>query len=192
MRLRAVLVAIGGLSFIAMRAEAQSGKTLSAQGSFLYVGLSGDAYEGLNAGVGAEAQIRYNFPNPLSIGAGFQYSRHEFDEAQNIPDPLSLVGVFVEPRWVIRTSSLRLFPYVSARIAFLSQNATFDGEDVSASGTQINGGGGLLFAVSGNAVLDVGATFGAVSFGDYGEGAGEAGSGSNVVFRVGISMGLGR
>ena len=81
---------------------------------------------------------------------------------------------------------------MSARLAYLSQRATFDELTVSASGTQINGGGGLLVGLSANATLDLGATFGAVSFGNFSEGAGDAGSGSNFVVRVGLSIGLGR
>jgi hypothetical protein len=170
---------------------AQSGKPVSAQASFLYVGLSGSAYEGLQAGLGAEGQIRYNFPSPLSIGGGLQYSRHEFDEASGITDPLTLVGAFVEPRYVIRTGSDVLFPYLSGRLAYLKQSTKVSGATVSATGTQFNGGGGVLYGLTNNLLLDLGATFGAVSFGSFSGGGGKAGSGTNVVFRVGVSGGIG-
>lgn len=169
---------------------AQSGKPVSAQASFLYVGLSGSAYEGSQAGMGAEAQIRYNFPSPLSVGGGLQYSRHEFDQASGITEPLTLFGVFVEPRYVIRTSSDVLFPYLSGRLAFLKQSTRVSDVTVSATGMQINGGGGVLYGLTDNLLLDAGATFGAVSFGSFSGGGGRAGSGSNVVFRVGISGGV--
>lgn len=171
---------------------AQSSKPISVQASFLYVGLSGDAYEGSQGGLGGEAQVRYNFPSPLSVGGGLQYSRHEFNEASGITEPLILFGVFVEPRYVIRTGSAVLFPYLSGRLAFLKQSTQVSDLTVTATGTQINGGGGVLYGLTGNLVLDLGATFGAVSFGSFSGGAGEAGSGTNVVFRVGLSTGIGR
>jgi hypothetical protein len=187
---RTSIVATGLLLLsIASLSPAQSGKPVSAQASFLYVGLSGDAYEGLQAGLGVEGQIRYNFPSPLSLGGGLQYSRHEFNESSGITDPLTLFGVFVEPRYVIRTSSDVLFPYLSGRLAFLKQSTTVAGIDVSASGTQFNGGGGVLYGLTDNLLLDLGATFGAVSFGSFSSG-GEGGSGTNVVFRIGISGGI--
>jgi hypothetical protein len=186
-----VLCAVAAALSAPCTAGAQSGQPISLQGSFLLVGLSGDAYTGLNAGIGGEAQIRYNFPNALSLGAGPQYSRHSFSESEGIDAPLTLFGAFVEPRYVIVTSSPRFAPYVSARVAFLRQSTDFDELSVSATGVQLNGGGGFLVRLTSAANLDVGLTVGAVSFGNYSTGD-EAGSGTNYVFRIGLSAGIGK
>ena len=191
--MKEIVAAVTGCLLLSVPSSltAQSGKPVSAQASFLYVGLSGAAYDGVQAGLGAEGQLRYNFPSPLSVGGGLQYSRHDFDEATGISEPLTLFGVFVEPRFVIRTNSDVLVPYLSGRLAFLKQSTKVSGVSVSASGTQFNGGGGILYGLTSNLVLDLGATFGGVSFGSFSGGGGRAGSGSNVIFRVGISGGIG-
>lgn len=171
--------------------HAQSGTLWSLQGSALYVGLSGDAYEGLGGGIGAEGQLRYNFEKGWSLGGGLQFSTHSFDEGLSGADNLTLFGVFAEPRKVITTSSTRAFPYISARLAFLRQGTEVAGTSVSTTGLQINGGGGVLINVAPNTNLDLGMTLGAVSFGEYSTGI-EAGSGTNFVLRAGISIGLGK
>ena len=68
----------------------------------------------------------------------------------------------------------------------------------SASGAQVNVGGGVLLRVSPRVNLDLGATFGVINFGDakvtvpgFGSvNAGSAGSGQNMVVRFGVAVGL--
>lgn len=173
--------------------SAQSGTPVSLQASLLYVGLSGEGYAGSGGGIGAEGQVRYNFVNSMSLGGGLQYSRHSFPEGVNLDNPLTLFGVFVEPRYVIRTSSPKLAPYASARIAFLRQSTKVGNLDQSASGTQLNAGGGVLVALNALINLDLGVTFGSVRFGKYKQSVTgkDAGSGTNVVLRAGLSLGVG-
>jgi hypothetical protein len=89
-------------------------------------------------------------------------------------------------------------PYVSARFSLLKIG--FTGGDLSLSSTviQLNGGGGLLTRLSSRLNLDVGATFG---YNQLGSGTltsrssditspVESSSGSNVVFRLGLAIGL--
>ncbi|MBK8056855.1 MAG: outer membrane beta-barrel protein [Gemmatimonadetes bacterium] len=172
--------------------RAQSGTLWSLQASGLYVGLSGDAYSGLDAGVGAEGQLRYNFVNGWSLGAGVQASRHKFSEDFGLLEDLTLMGAFVEPRKVLPIGRSKVAPYLSGRLALLSQRTKVLGESVGATGLQVNAGGGLLFSLSPRANLDFGATVGAVGFGKYANVGSEAGSGSNFVMRVGLSLGLGK
>ena len=173
----------------ATAAGGQSGQLISLQGSALFVGLSGDAYEGVNSGIGAEGQVRYNFPGLWSLGVGLQYSHHSFAPSYGL-EPLSLFGVFVEPRRVIPMGK-SLAPYVSGRLAFLRQSTDNGAEKVSASGLQLNAGGGLLVRLGPSTNLDAGLTVGSVRFGTYSTGN-EAGSGTNWVWRLGLSHGIGR
>ena len=186
-----VLFIAGFLSTGATSASAQSGTRFSIQGSALFQGLSGDAYECFGGGVGAEGQVRINLENGRSIGAGIQYSRHSFEEGCGITAPLILVGVFMEPRLVLNLDATRAAPYASARLALLRQSTTVNGESSVATGVQLNAGGGILVVANERTNLDIGATIGAVQFGTYSNGN-DAGSGLNFVLRVGISLAVGR
>ncbi|MEP7348200.1 MAG: hypothetical protein ABI877_23240, partial [Gemmatimonadaceae bacterium] len=181
---------------------AQSAQKWSVQASGLYVGMFGKAYEGLKAGPGFEAQVRYT-PSVWSFGFGAQASQHKFDDPDLQGVDVTLAGAFFEPRRVIDVGSATAAPYVSARVAFLRQSADFDfnGETVSASasGAQVNAGGGVLVRLSPKVNLDLGATFGLINFSDVkvnvpGEGSvnvdGSSGNGSNLVIRVGLAIGL--
>jgi hypothetical protein len=181
---------------------AQSAQRWSLQASGLYVGVSGDVYEGLDAGGGAEVQGRYT-PGVWSIGVGVQASSHPVREAGLETETLSLRGAFVEPRRVFDLGWSRAAPYASLRLAWLEQaiDVRVDGTTLSAtaSGTQINGGGGLLVRLSPRVNLDVGATYGSIRFADGtltvdGVGTstleGTGGSGGNLVMRVGLAIGF--
>jgi hypothetical protein len=187
---------------LATTVGAQSSRRLSLQVSGLEVGVFGDAYEGLKSGPGFEAQLRFN-PSAFSIGGGFQFSHHGLTEEGLTGESVSLAGAFVEPRYVIDVHSDRLAPYASARLAYLRQALAIDdlGLEAHASGTQLNLGGGLLVRMTSMVNLDVGLTVGAIHFGDvevdesaFGSGtiSGTSGSGKNLVFRVGVAIGLGR
>ena len=201
-----ILIVAGGSALTLAAAPCalagQSAQRLSVQASGLYVGTFGEAYDGLKAGPGIEAQIRYT-PSAWSFGGGFQFSPHNLNVEDFGTEKVNLAGVFFEPRRVIDIGNSSFAPYVSARLAFLRQSADFevDGTNVKleASGTQVNGGGGILLRMSPNVNLDLGATFGLIHFGDVkaeipGQGSinvdGTSGNGQNLVIRVGVAIGL--
>jgi hypothetical protein len=186
------------LAAILMAAElrAQSAQAISLQVSGLYNGLYGDVFDNLNSGLGGEAQIRYT-PGALSLGAGAQYTVHSLDEP--FTEDAQLIGGFFEPRYRIYTGSNVVAPYVSARFSYL--NMAFSGDDlwVTSDFIQLNAGGGLLYRLGPRFNLDLGATFG---WNRLGEGsfnsrtrgrisAFSAESGTNVVVRLGLAVGLG-
>lgn len=174
--------------------EAQSAQAFSLQASGLVNGVFSGVLEGLQNGVGGEAQLRYT-PGALSVGAGFQFTVHGLDDRM---DNAQLYGGFLEPRYRIHAGSNVVAPYVSARFALLKVG--FTGGDLSLSSTfiQLNGGGGLLTRLSSRLNLDVGATFGYNRLGSgtlTSRSSGitspvESSSGSNVVFRLGLAVGL--
>lgn len=178
---------------------AQSAQRWSIQISGIGVGGGGDAFAGVSTGGGGEAQIRYT-PGSFSLGVGFQYSRHDFQDPQLTQKvPVKYYGPFAEPRYVIDVHSSKLAPYLSARLAWLSQSADFQEFAGSAkgSGFQVNGGGGVLVRLSDRINLDLGATFGSIHFGDYivKQGGSEigrvpGGNGTNFVGRVGVAIGI--
>jgi hypothetical protein len=174
--------------------EAQSAQPFSLQASGLVNGVFGDVFSGLQDGIGAEAQFRYT-PGALSVGAGFQFTVHEL---QGRTENARLYGGFIEPRYRIHAGSNVVAPYVSARLSVLKVG--FSGGDLSLSSTfmQLNGGGGLLIRLGSRLNLDVGATFGYNRLGNgtlTSKASGtaipvESSSGSNVVIRVGLAIGL--
>ncbi len=193
------LVAVLLLVAPAASLTAQSAQQFSAQGSLLYVSPSGDAYEGLKSGAGFEAQVRYT-PSAFSIGAGYQTSSHDIflDDFGN--RTAKIAGIFVEPRYVIDVGSSSYAPYIAARLAKLTQSAELEEYDIkmSASGTQMNLGGGVLVRMTPRINMDLGLTYGAIDFDDgeltwQGETIiveGTGGSGKNLVLRVGATIGL--
>lgn len=182
--------------------EAQTAQRFSVQISALGNTLFGEDFEGLKTGFGGEAQIRYN-PSAFSIGAGIQYTYHAVDlESLGINQPglsinSSLVGFFVEPRYVFDMGSDRAAPYISSRfsVSNLTLKADLDGNtaEVTDTGLTVNGGGGILVRMNQRTNLDFGATFGYKRLGVISSGTGEdsEGSGTNIIYRIGIAFGLG-
>jgi hypothetical protein len=174
--------------------EAQSAQPFSLQMSGLVNGVLGDVFVGLQHGLGGELQFRYT-PGALSVGAGFQFTIHELEERT---ENARFFGGFVEPRYRIHAGSNVVAPYVSARFAVLKVG--FSGGDLSLSSTflELNGGGGILIRLGPRFNLDLGATLGYNYLGS-GTLISDANdnpipvtsrSGSNVVARVGLAIGL--
>lgn len=177
--------------------RAQSAQAVSLQVSGLYNGLFGTVFQGLNNGVGAEAQIRYT-PGALSFGAGFQFTAHSYDNP-SFDENVRLYGGFVEPRYRIHTGSNVIAPYVSVRFSVLKMGFSGDDLSVSSNVIQLNGGGGVLYRIGPRLNLDMGATYGWNRLGEgtfdskqFGTLATFPGrNGSNVVVRLGFAVGIG-
>ena len=189
---------------IARTLEAQSAQAISLQVSGLYNGLYGDVFGAFKNGIGGEAQIRYT-PGALSVGAGFQYTVHGRKPSPPVdPEPVDarLYGGFIEPRYRIHTGSNVIAPYISARFSVLKPG--YEGGSLRFSSTfiQLNAGGGLLYRLGPRFNLDAGATFGynrqgggrltgVWSDGSPANQPVESDSGTNIVIRLGLAVGLG-
>jgi hypothetical protein len=174
---------------------AQSAQAISVQVSGLYNGVYGDVFDRIKSGYGGEAQIRYT-PGALSVGAGFQYTTHDFvGEVEDI----QFYGGFLEPRYRIHTGSNVLAPYLSARFSLLTVGFSGGDLDLDSSFIQLNGGGGLLYRLGSRVNLDLGATFGYDRLGSGtirrkstgGTETVEASNGTNLVLRFGFAFGIG-
>jgi hypothetical protein len=124
-----------------------------------------------------------------------QFSQHDLVGASN---PLTLAGVFLEPRRVFEASSARYAAYGSLRAAVFRQTISAEGLSGSATGGQLNIGGGVLIVASSSINIDLGATFGLLRFGEFNATFAEGGgitspsaSGTNFVLRAGLAIGLG-
>jgi hypothetical protein len=198
--IRSAVAATGAAILFVAESQAQSAQPISLQVSGLYNTVDGDVFDNLNNGFGAEAQIRYT-PGALSIGAGFQYTEHGRPPVGVNPPDVRLYGGFVEPRYRIHTGSYVIAPYLSARFSLLK--ASFEGGELSLSSTfmQLNGGGGLLYRLGPRFNLDVGATFGynrrsKGTLSSNGQPITDPpccapASGTNLVVRLGLAVGIG-
>ena len=210
-----VTLVVMALAATAPRAEAQSAQKWSIQGSLFSSTLFGDnpIFQNVEAGAGFEIQFRWT-PSLLSLGAGFQWTTHKqnlLDGQPNLVDKpnTTLNGFFVEPRYVILVGSNTVAPYASSRISVLRQKTSADfliqqqttvtraNLSATATGINFNLGGGLLFRVGSRVNLDVGATYGISSFGNFvttvdGQEIDRAGSstGQNLAVRFGVAVGL--
>ena len=174
--------------------EAQSAQPFSLQASGIVNGVFGDVFTGLQDGIGGEGQFRYT-PGALSIGAGFQFTIHQL---RGRTENAQLYGGFIEPRYRIHAGSNVVAPYVSARFSVLKVGFTGGDLSLSSSFMQLNGGGGVLFRLASRLNLDSGATFGYNRLGSgtlTSKSNGTAvpvasSSGSNIVIRLGLAIGL--
>jgi hypothetical protein len=173
----------------------------------LYENLGGKFWDGTNisSGGGGEAQIRYT-PSSFSIGLGAQYTSHSFNATgggYTFSGSWHNTGVFLEPRYVFPVSSNTIAPYISGRFSVVSANTsgTTSGVDwkISFIGTSANGGGGLLIRMGSRTNLDIGATYGYTKYtnskqtvgGNTSTSSGGYDSGSNLVTRIGLAIGIG-
>ena len=200
-----LFLAIGLAVLLPASVAAQTSQRLSIQGSALYADLYGDNFFAVAGGYGFELQLRYT-PSALSIGGGVQYTKHNDSqaEADGYEGDIELVGVFVEPRYTLVVASDRVAPYIAARFAIAQLdlfNRFDDGGELSwtSPGVTLNAGGGLLVRLSPRVNLDIGASAG---FTHYRTAEGEdtstgnvfdidLGTGTNLVFRIGLAFGLG-
>ncbi len=210
-----VTIVVMALAVTAPRAEAQSAQKWSIQGSLFSSTLMGDnpIYQNVDPGAGFEIQVRWT-PSLFSLGAGFQWTTHKQNLLDGQPGLVNepnttLNGFFVEPRYVIPVGSNTVAPYASSRISVLRQKTSADFRvqqqtsvttanlTATATGINFNLGGGLLFRVSSRVNLDVGATYGISSFGNFvtevdGQEFDRAPSstGQNLAVRFGVAVGL--
>jgi hypothetical protein len=192
MKARHLLLLGGLLSLVPAAVEAQTAQRFSFQFSGLYNTLGGDTFEGVNPGSGLELQFRYN-PSQFSIGVGVQATIHTFDDPALDDVELALAGVFLEPRYVFSVGSDRFAPYLAARLATAVGTFSVDGETVDGveiTGSTFNAGGGLLLRLSNRTNLDFGITAGTTNWEESDIFPG--GSGSNVIARLGLAIGIGR
>ena len=200
-RIQRLASALLAVSCGATNIGAQSRQLVGVQGSALVTSLSGEAFDRLRigTGMGGEFQIRVN-PGFFSLGAGVQVTQHR-STGQGLSNKMSLVGYFVEPRYLIPLDNSIVRPYLAGRIARLRQST--DLEDigttflVKASATAIGGGGGFVAKINQFIGFDLGlaattANFGTFRYRDTGLDSGlDAGSGVSFVVKAGLNIGIG-
>jgi len=131
------------LLLIATAAAAQR-PTWTASGSVVYATVSGDDFQGTNAGLGIQVEVRRYWPE-WSLGVGAQYTSHD---ATGFSDRIGIGGFFVEPRYTFPTPTPNLQPYVAGRAMLLYERLESGADRAEASGTAF-GVGKRSFRVAG-------------------------------------------
>src|SRR5256885_15453543 len=81
----------------------------------MYASLSGSDFNGINSGLGVDAQLRYHAAKGFSIGAGLQYTSHGIS---GFSEHFGVRGIFADGRYTFASkSSPNLEPYLGLRIA---------------------------------------------------------------------------
>lgn len=190
MRSRTMLVTLLVLALPAAGAAQARGFSLGGAG--IYATLSGDDFSDTDAGFGADVQARYSWGS-VSVGVGGVLTSHGVD---GVDEKLSSRGVFVEPRYVFRTGSGSVAPYLAGRAALLWWSLDTQGSEFRRSGRAFGAEGGILVRLGGRADLDVMVGYYAVSFGDIeidgSEFSGTDVSGGSLALRAGVEVRLGR
>lgn len=186
-------IAVTGLALAAGAATAQvpgpvGGVALEFAG--LYATLSGSDFQGINAGFGGDAQVR--FGGRLSLGLGAQYTSHGNDV---VPDNSKVIGIFAEPRITFHVPASPITPYVGARVGWMNSSISSGGTDIKSSGYEAGATGGVMFRAGPMVQIVLAAVFASVHFGDQKvNGASQANSdtsGSSLAIRAGVRIGLG-
>ncbi|MGH7568612.1 MAG: outer membrane beta-barrel protein [Gemmatimonadales bacterium] len=192
-----VSVVVALLCFTPARAGAQV--SIGVGGQFL--SLSGDDFEGTDAGFGGEAKVMFSAGKVVKLGGGVQYSSHNQD---NLAASVKILGLIAEGRYMFATASGKATPYVAGRGGWVQGRVSdpdFDGDGtpdankLTSSGFAFGAGGGVLVSLSSSTSLDLGAVFHSVSLGDIdADGTTIPNSDSNGTvfqFRVGVSFMVG-
>jgi hypothetical protein len=184
MRALRVMALLGIASVAARPAAAQ----VSFDVGGLYVSLGGNDFQGVNAGIGGEAQIRFPLGHSFSFGGGAQYTTHSVD---GIDPNFNVWGILAEPRYELAVTGSPVKPYLGARFVYLHSSISSGGNSLTANGFVFAGGGGLMIG-AGTVNLDVGVLFGIANFSEQqlnGSGTGFSPNGSAIALRAGIAFG---
>ncbi len=195
-RFRAVLLtalAACGTLAIPTVLSAQSAQKYAVQIALLSttIGLGRSAVT--TGGFGLEPQLRFNrlyaseTGGAISLGIGGQWTTHSSGG-----DNLTIAGLFLEPRWVPVTSSSRLYPYLSGRLAYLQQSNNFG---TSSMGPGFGAGAGLAVRLNRFTNIDAGVAVVRQGFGDFVYSDGSAGSFKSFTTyaaKIGLSWGFPR
>lgn len=157
----------GGLSLVTVSPSSAQGR-IGLEASAGYHILGGDDFDALDNAIGFEALGSYAFDSGLELGIGTGITSHDFDGA--FASSGDIVSVFADGRYRFQypaPSTPHLHPFIAARIGWTQLSLEVDdGDDPSASGFLVGGGGGVEYWFT-DAVAVVGA--GTFDFLDYGD-----------------------
>ncbi len=128
----------------------------------LYTSLNGSDFDGTDAGIGVDGQVRFSVGPSGSLGIGGQYTSHG---VQGISVNLKVTGVFGEPRYYFSVPG-RVKPYLVGRAGYLHESLSDGGIAYSSNGYLVGGGAGMLVSAGSALNVDLTVLFTGVGYGD--------------------------
>lgn len=191
MRARSGLAVVVCLFGVVPAAAAAQGIGIEAAG--IYATLSGDDFQGVDAGFGFDGQLRLNLAPRFSIGAGIQRTSHGNDV---VPENFGVMGFFAEPRLTFSMPGAPMTPFIGARVALMKSSIESGGTEVKQSGYLLGGTAGAMFRAGPMVNIVAAVVFGSLSFGDQEvngtEQPGTDTGGTSLAIRAGVNIKLGR
>jgi opacity protein-like surface antigen len=191
MKIQGTFMTVALLAAAAVPAAAQSVPKFSLEPAAYYATVSGDDFEGVDAGMGFDVQGRVKF-TALSLGLGWQRSSHGNDF---VSENINASGLFVEPRYEFASAG-PIKPYIGARLARVTQSLESEGSELKSTGFSYGAGAGIIMPLAGTVKLNTSASYNKVSYGNAEVDGSEIQdtdlSGSSLVLRVGVSLSFGR
>ena len=178
-------------SLLLCSAVALPAQGFSFSASGVYAALNGDDYAGINAGLGADLQVRYHTRGGFSAASGYQYTSHGVEGAS---ENFGVSGFFADARYTFTPPSTpKVRPYIGGRFAITHWGFSSGSLDASANGTAFGPVGGMLIRMGSSTQLDLGLAYMVLHFGDAKLGGtpqpGSDTSGSAVALRFGVVYG---
>lgn len=140
---------------------------VSVEAAFAGATLTGADFENIGVGPGGEVAVRYGFTPRLSLGLAGHAGWHR---ANGLDRPLRLLGVALEPRYLVGGRGPGLRPFVGLRLGAARWSASRSADtlaaDVRADGLQAGGTAGVSYSLPGAASLEVAAVVAALAFHD--------------------------
>lgn len=140
---------------------------VSAEAALSGATLAGADFDNVGPGPGGEVAVRYGFTPRLSLGLAGHAGWHG---ASGLDRPLRLLGLVLEPRYLLGEPDADLRPFVGLRLGAARWSAARSTDtlaaDVRADGLQAGGAAGASYSLSGAASLEVAAVATALAFGD--------------------------
>jgi opacity protein-like surface antigen len=175
---------------------------VSIEASLVRASLSGNDFDGTDAGIGFDAALVFRIQPTWRLAAGIQRTSHDVDFTSY---EYSATQFFAEPRFVLQ-STTNIEPYIFGRAGYV--RAAIDDVDIyddfgtylatgdlTQSGFTFGAGVGLSLSLAPNFRLQASASFHSMSFGDAEfEGIeldGTDASGTSMLLRGGASISFG-
>lgn len=140
---------------------------VSVEAAFAGATLAGADFDNVGVGPGGEVAVRYGFTPRLSLGLAGHAGWHR---ALGLDRRLRLLGVALEPRFLIGGPGRGLRPFVGLRVGAARWSASRSVDtlaaDVRADGLQAGGAAGVSYSLPGAASVEVAAVAAALAFGD--------------------------
>ena len=128
------------------------------------INFGGSSGSVIGAGTAYTILAGYAIRGRWQFNGGFQYSSHGLE---NVIDRYEVVTAFLESRYRLFSLTLRIQPFIGARVGRRWESVTRSGANFNAVGHLFGGSGGFLYKLGPQLGLEIGSRFTTTAFGDF-------------------------